>query len=33
MNETMEYRKPLRRGELDPHRTEHTRAGMWAWIC
>jgi len=32
MNETMEYRKPLRRGELDPHRTEHTRAGMWAWI-
>ena len=32
MNETIEYRKPLRRGELDPHRTEQTRAGMWAWI-
>src|SRR5215469_5266332 len=29
---TIEYRKPLHRGELDPHRTENTRAGMWAWI-
>lgn len=27
------YRKPLQRGELDPHRTENTRAGMWAWIA
>lgn len=33
MNEIMEYRKPLRRGELDPHRTGQTRAGMWAWIA
>ena len=29
----MEYRKPLKWGELDPHRTQNTRAGMWAWIA
>jgi succinate dehydrogenase hydrophobic anchor subunit len=28
----IEYRKPLQRGELDPHRTANTRAGMWAWM-
>lgn len=28
----MEYRKPLKWGEMDPHRTANTRAGMWAWI-
>ncbi len=32
MNQAVEYRKPLKRGELDPHRTQNTRAGMWAWI-
>jgi len=31
-DKAIEYRKPLQRGELDPHRTENTRAGMWAWI-
>jgi succinate dehydrogenase / fumarate reductase cytochrome b subunit len=28
----MEYRKPLERDELDPHRTAATGAGMWAWM-
>jgi succinate dehydrogenase hydrophobic anchor subunit len=28
----IEHRKPLSWGELDPHRTENTRVGMWAWI-
>lgn len=28
----MDYRKPLKWGEMDPHRTANTRAGMWAWI-
>ncbi len=28
----IEHRKPLRWGELDPHRTENTRIGMWAWF-
>jgi succinate dehydrogenase/fumarate reductase cytochrome b subunit len=33
MEETsIEYRKPLKWGELDPHRRENTRAGMWAWL-
>ena len=32
-NTTIEYRKPLRWGELDPHRRENTRIGMWAWLC
>lgn len=31
-NETIEYRKPLQWGELDPHRRENTRIGMWAWL-
>jgi succinate dehydrogenase / fumarate reductase cytochrome b subunit len=31
-NTTIEYRKPLRWGELDPHRRENTRIGMWAWL-
>ena len=26
-------RAPLTRGELDPHRTQNTRAGMWAWMA
>jgi succinate dehydrogenase hydrophobic anchor subunit len=26
------YRNPLKRGEMDPHRTENTAAGMWAWM-
>jgi succinate dehydrogenase / fumarate reductase cytochrome b subunit len=30
---SLEYRKPLRWGELDPHRKESTKAGMWAWIA
>lgn len=28
----IEYRKPLRWGEYDPHRRENTRIGMWAWL-
>ena len=28
-----EHRKALRWGELDPHRQEHTRIGMWAWLA
>ncbi len=31
-DKTIEYRKPLRWGELDPHRRENTRIGMWAWL-
>jgi succinate dehydrogenase / fumarate reductase cytochrome b subunit len=31
-NSTIEYRNPLRWGELDPHRRENTRIGMWAWL-
>ena len=27
-----EYRKPLQWGEMDPHRRENTRIGMWAWL-
>jgi succinate dehydrogenase hydrophobic anchor subunit len=26
------YRNALKRGEMDPHRTENTAAGMWAWM-
>jgi succinate dehydrogenase/fumarate reductase cytochrome b subunit len=26
------YRKPLRWGELDPHRRANTPLGMWAWL-
>ena len=26
------YRKPLRWGELDPHRRENAKIGMWAWL-
>ncbi len=25
-------RKPLRWGELDPHRRENAKIGMWAWL-
>ncbi len=34
MDETppLEYRKPLRWGEHDPHRRENTPIGMWAWL-
>jgi succinate dehydrogenase / fumarate reductase cytochrome b subunit len=28
-----EHRKALRWGEFDPHRQEHTRIGMWAWLA
>ncbi len=28
----LEYRKPLRWGEHDPHRRENTPIGMWAWM-
>jgi succinate dehydrogenase / fumarate reductase cytochrome b subunit len=31
-NTSIEYRKPLQWGELDPHRRENTRIGMWAWL-
>jgi succinate dehydrogenase / fumarate reductase cytochrome b subunit len=31
-NLAIEYRKPLRWGELDPHRRENTLIGMWAWL-
>src|SRR5437016_8704491 len=31
-NAIIGYRKPLQRGELDPHRTGSTSAGMWAWM-
>ena len=31
-NLAIEYRKPLRWGELDPHRRENTQIGMWAWL-
>jgi succinate dehydrogenase/fumarate reductase cytochrome b subunit len=31
-NTTIEYRKALKWGELDPHRRENTRIGMWAWL-
>lgn len=26
------YRKPLKKGELDPNQWRNTRVGMWAWI-
>lgn len=29
---SIEYRKPLEWGELDPHRRENSRIGMWAWL-
>ena len=29
---SIEYRKPLHWGELDPHRRENTYVGMWAWM-
>ncbi len=32
-NPSIEYRKPLRWGELDPHRTGSTAIGMWAWMA
>lgn len=28
----IEYRRPLQWGELDPHRKENTKVGMWAWM-
>ncbi len=31
-NDTINYRKPLRWGEHDPHRRENTQIGMWAWL-
>jgi succinate dehydrogenase / fumarate reductase cytochrome b subunit len=31
-NITMANRKPLSWGELDPHRRENTKIGMWAWL-
>lgn len=29
---TTEARRPLRWGELDPHRRENVRISMWAWV-
>ena len=29
---SIEYRKPLKWGEHDPHRRENTPIGMWAWL-
>jgi len=31
-DKAIEYRKPLKWGEMDPHRTENTRIGMWVWM-
>ncbi len=31
-NEKIQYRSPLRRGELDPNRWRNTQIGMWAWL-
>jgi succinate dehydrogenase/fumarate reductase cytochrome b subunit len=31
-NDSINYRKPLQWGELDPHRRENTQIGMWAWL-
>ncbi len=31
-NDSLNYRKPLRWGEYDPHRRENTQIGMWAWL-
>ena len=28
----VEFREPLKKGELDVSRWRHTQAGMWAWI-
>jgi len=28
----VEFRTPLRRGELDPYRRRSTQVGMWAWL-
>jgi succinate dehydrogenase hydrophobic anchor subunit len=30
---SVEYRRPLRWGELDPRRRENARIGMWAWLA
>ncbi len=30
---SIEYRKPLRWGELDPHRAASAGVGMWAWLA
>lgn len=29
---TVQSRRPLRWGELDPHRRENVRISMWAWM-
>ena len=29
---SIEYRRPLKWGEHDPHRRENTPIGMWAWL-
>ena len=31
-NMAIDYRKPLRWGELDPHRRENAKLGIWAWL-
>jgi len=28
----LSYRRPLKAGELDPHRWRNTQLGMWAWL-
>lgn len=29
---TIQFRSPLKRGELDPNRWRSTKVGMWAWL-
>lgn len=31
--ESIQFRSPLKRGEMDPNRWRSTRIGMWAWLC
>jgi len=31
-NISINYRKPLVRGEYDPNRIRNTQIGMWAWV-
>jgi succinate dehydrogenase / fumarate reductase cytochrome b subunit len=28
----LQYRRPLKTGEMDPQRWRNTRLGMWAWL-
>jgi succinate dehydrogenase/fumarate reductase cytochrome b subunit len=31
--ESIQFRPPLKHGEMDPNRWRSTRIGMWAWLC